>query len=441
MAANAYYKAGEERLNHRNDSVPNDVGRNDRLTLTVLSALCVTLGFFPNYGLSILSVLVFIVILGKGGIESAICAYVYLSIWGKFTTLPVFSGISLISVILSLYIFLHICRNKVKIRFVDFLLLFIVFFEGVHSVLFTKTTSGIFLVFDLMIIIYINSVLTKDENRRKEFYTRLFLYLYVSTVFSIFWGVGSYLAGKGARLYLHGQYFRRFQSTVGTDRSCMIYCSGLIYPLYYMKNKALRIGSVFGMMAALLMSFSITAILCAGVFFTIYLYDQYRSNRDEKKLWITLGILALIAYLIYIWYFGSHIGPINTIVRRVQLILARLNSGDVARATSGRSDILSNYRAIFNSLPLSQKLLGSGVTTFYGFSEVENFSHNTYLDLEMYFGLIPTLFIFWRLIHSIRIRRNDQQFTQILLLKTAYILTAFSVSMLTNNYWWAMFLI
>ena len=424
-----------------NQTMESTISNNDITVLFALSVMSLLMGFFSNYLLTALTVVLFVIILFRRGIETGICSYVYLSIWGRFTTLPVFSGISLISIILSTYLFIYILLNRIKIKIPDFILLLIVFLEGCYSFFITKTTSGLFLAFDIMIIIYINSVLVVDKEKTNRFWKKLLLYLYVSTIFSVLWGIVSFFRGNSTRLYLYGQYIRRFQSTVGTDRSCMIYCAGLIYPLYYMRNKTLRIVSIFGLLTALLLSFSMTAIICGSVFFSIYLYDQYKNDHQTKRIWIIAGILAFALYFTYIWNFGSHIGPINTIVRRAQLIISRIDSGDVARATSGRTDILSGYQVIYQNLPFYKKLFGSGVTSFYGHSGIVNYSHNTYVDMIMYFGIIPAVFLLFRLIQSYAKRKKDDLAVQISLLKVAYVITGFSVSMLTNNYWWMFFLI
>lgn len=69
------------------------------------------------------------------------------------------------------------------------------------------------------------------------------------------------------------------------------------------------------------------------------------------------------------------------------------------------------------------------------------YSHNSYLDMLFYFGYIPFVFIVYRIIKNIIDYRNKPEFIKILMMKEAYLITALSVSMFTNEYFWLMFII
>ena len=414
-----------------------------RIVLIILGFFSLLFAFISsNIFVNLALIVCFVLILLVGGFETGFYAYMYLVSWERFTTLPVFSSISYIGIILAAYIILSMSRKINKVNIWDFILLLIVALEGMFSYFVSNSFSGMMLLIDVIIVLGIYSILqNKSKDEVEKFWNRLFLYLYIGSLLSLVWGTFMYLQGDVATVYIGEVSILRLTTTVGTDRACMLLCTGMIYPIYYMKNRIIKIISIVVLTCSVLATVSMAAILCLAVFFIIVLFHKYRHIKSQKKAVMLIFLIVMIGYLIYSWNYMSGIGALDTVIDRLKQTIFRVNSGDLAAATTGRSDLLEAYWNYFKQQNLFAQLFGSGYTTAYNIILAENYSHNTFIDMLIYFGIFPLLLILIRTL--VKSRKTIQQGgnVQFLLLKTVYIITALGVSMLTNSYWWIFFIL
>ena len=405
------------------------LGYGDKLTLGILSVFSLLfIAFQNNLLINIALVFAFLFIVHKFGIKTGIMAYVFLVQWERFTTMPFLSAISIIDMILGLLIIVSLCRNSFKVRIDDFILLSIVTIYGSIALIWYKDFSGLRMLFDVFIVIYIRQVSLCDEEERVSFWKTLLFYLYVSALFSILWGIISMLRGDVIRLFLAGTYITRIRSTVGTDRSCMLYCAAAIYPLLYMKNKVIKYLSLGLLSAMLLLTFSMTALVCIIAFILIFLFFKYKESKSSKRLAIILLIIIISTAFFFIWNNGSGITAIDQMLGRARTVADSIYISDYSRATTGRTDIWEWYMNIFNNeFTIFNKLFGSAVLNYkfiYSFSE---YAHNTYIDMLLYMGIIPLALLFYRWIKRIREYRGTEIQLPIILLKVSYLITGLSV--------------
>ena len=426
-------------LGHEKETITD---RYDKRIVVVLSLIVFSMSIL-SFNTPVVLALIFtiIYILGKFGIDRAIASYIFVSIWARFTTLPVFSGVAIIALILGMYILLDIIKSKRTIKLIDFIFLIIVVLEGILSLFATNKFEGLMLIPDVLIACYASSVCKRTDEERLKFWNRILYYMYISTLVSIGWGFINFLGGNYATLYFYGAHIPRFKATIGTDRSCLIYCASLVYCLFFQKKRVVKIATIIILVFSLLSSFSITAVLCLFVVSGTYLLYSYKHNKSKTKIVIFILGCIIFMYILYVYNYGSHVSVIDTIVQRFKLIISRIDAGDTARATSGRTDIWQVYIQGFQNQSLFNQLFGSGYTSLLSLINSSAYSHNTYLDMLFYFGYIPFAIIIYRVIKNLFDYRHKPEFINILMMKEAYIITVLSVSMFTNEYFWLMFII
>lgn len=414
---------------------------SDKKALYGLSVLSILFVFLQNNQiLNLAAIALFLAILAQKDMSTAICSYFYLTTWERFTTMPVLSAISIIDMILGFVVVIQLIHKRIRIRLDDSVLLCIACIYSVIALLLHRNMSGIKMIFDVFIVIYIRYI-NQDKEDNADFWKRAFLFIYISTVLSIMWGFVSYMQGNVATIHLDGNIHSRLRSTVGTDRSCMLYCAAAIYPFFYMKKKWLKICSL-GLLATMtLLTISITAVLCASVFCLILLIDSYRKSKLNKGILVIL-IALILGTFYYVYNYGSGITAIDNMINRTKKVSMKVSDGDFSNATSGRTEIFDDYWYIYsNRFSFFNKLFGSGVVNYKYYYDLPDYVHNTYMDMLLYMGLIPLIFVFYRFYNGIKYYKNSNYQLQILLLKTSYALTALSVSMFTATYWWVFFII
>ena len=416
-----------------------ELRNQENRVLMLLCTIAILFSFFDiNYLIIGLMVALFIWICASCNLTIVISSYLFLTIWERCTSLPVFSGILIIRLFLFVFILVSTFKCTKRIKLFDFCLFVLLAIVGLISFLNTKNFAGLLLAFDAFSISYLHIFL--NDNRNVDFWKIAFRFIYYSALISIFWGLvqGSWAS---ANLYISNEYILWLTSTIGTDRSCMLFCTGLIYPLFYMEKNIKRIMCCSVFLVAMIMTFSLTAIVCLLLFVSVYLIFEYRQESSKTKLWILLGIILFLAWFAYIWAYGSSISAINTIVDRIKNTLFYLQNGQLDRVTTNRSILWKQYLELFRSFSLWQQLFGSGVIDAYTYFNMTQYVHNTYIDMLIYFGIVPMLLLIILLIRNIFSYRYSNDFAPILLFKVCYLFTAASVSMLTASYWWIMVII
>ena len=429
-------------LRKRKGILPKWLDSKERAVLLLLSIIAVAyLALGQNLLLNIAVIVCFVVILARCGIEDAIVSYLFLMFWERFTTLPVFSSVSLIVVILGLASAFAIIKNRVTVTIGGMLTLVIVGIYGLLCLLLTKKPDGILMLFNVIIALYARHIWKGYDGAENRFWKKAFFFIFVSCCFSFIWGIIRVQNGDAATLYLQSQYPIRASTTIGTDRSCMLFCTAMIYPIFYMKQSVWRVLLIIALVVANLLTISITAIVCLGLFSVVIFYDRIKNARSNKKYAIILLVMVLVAAIVYAYNYKTGLSVVDNITTRLHNIFSIAESGDLAKATTGRTDIASWYLDIFNESGLFHQLFGNANIGYYSEYAFTNFSHNTYLDMLLYFGIIPTAVLLIVNLVNIYQRRRIERNMNYAAMKVAFLVTAFSVSALTSNCWWFIFVI
>ncbi|NLK28675.1 MAG: hypothetical protein GX306_10095, partial [Clostridiales bacterium] len=130
---------------------------------------------------------------------------------------------------------------------------------------------------------------------------------------------------------------------------------------------------------------------------------------------------------------------IKPIVIRIDVVIEGLKSGDMSAATSSRSYLADIYLNDFENYSLFGKLFGSFYSNRFraimGISGLDNYAHNSFIDILLYTGILGIISLFAWIVMKVRFLKGREEFLPVVLLKLIFLLTGFSVSMLTNCYW------
>ena len=418
--------------------------RREDGTVAVLSVFALAL-FFSRGNLLVNACLIayFAWLLLTRELSLVITAYIFMLFWESYTTLPFASSISVIGALLSFRCFLGLLRGG-KVPAIDLIVILLLFCYGGLCFFFTRRLSGLEFATNSIIAAYVHERLAKDEAKRRAFWRRVFRFMLFSGSLAILVGCYNYFTGRVKTVYLGGiSRGRRFAGTLGTDRVCMMCCATAIYPLFYMKKGKLRLAVIGLCLLAIIMTVGITAILCLALFALVYFVGMMKGRTIKKrtKRRLFLLLLAVLLLAVLAWQFSDRIGFVNSMVVRVKRVLAKLSDGDLVGATSHRSVLYEQYLGVFRGFSLPKKLLGSASLSYYYEMGFSNQSHNSYIDMLLYFGILPMLFLLFSVIRTIRSYKGSGIGLPILLLKVAYCFTGLSVSMLTASYWWMIVLL
>jgi len=379
------------------------------------------------------------VIFSISSLNCSLLMYLFFTLWEDVT---VFSfGITL-SMVLQLImlgkmiIYYLSSRNAMFYKFSDIAVCAFGFFYGVMDfIIGTGGLSGISVAIDLFIVNYAFNIY-RHKDQSDKFWKAVFFTIMVSTFIAVIYGLinstsfDRWIVGLGSVKQLYG--------TVGTARVGMYLCASLIYPIFYLKKGILKIALCVLLCLAVFMTYSITALICLGIFWTIVILFKNKNNLG--KLLKKFGVISiLIVFIVLFWRSISETSVIKPFVLRFNIMMEGLKVGDMSTATSSRSYLAEMYLDDFKGYSLFNKLFGSFYTNRFkaitGILGVTNYSHNSYIDIMLYVGIIGIILFFVWILMKIRTLKGREEFLPVVLLKIIFLLTGFSVSMLTNCYW------
>lgn len=394
----------------------------------IIIGLCMMPFLFSFFGATTITkavlVLVFIGIILSSGLENSILSYLFLTFFIPITRGQGFTAVALCGLVLLFVLCVKLFQTPVKISTVIILVLLAIYTFRAYE--HTGDFSAITIMYDGLVALNVRNIIQEEDKSNKDtFLFKLFFTLFLAAVISILWGILNYglLSGE------------RFVIPIGTDRACMLCCSGIVFPLFYIKNKLLKAFCIFIMVFCLLLTVSMTGIICLFMFSGIYVVYKYKSNGQlsVKKLAIVILILICICVFIIVWNNGTGIESIDKVIRRAQLVSDQFSSGDYDAATTGRYYIIQRYLEYFSDFPFIKKLFGGGRPDYFGIAYYRNYSHNSIVDAVMFIGIIPFVsLLIWNFIgiREIKCKRNK---IQIILLKCIMLVTCLSVSMFTGS--------
>lgn len=396
--------------------------------IIIIIGLCVMPFLFSFLGATTttkaIMVLFFISILFFSGLNNAILAYLFLTFFIPITRGQGFTGVALCGIILLFVLCIKLFRNPVRTSTVVLLVILAIYTFRAYE--HTGDFSAITIMYDGLVAINIRYIIQEeDASNKNDFLSKLFFTLFLAASISIIWGILNFGLISG----------ERFEIPIGTDRACMLFCSGMVFPMFYIRNRWLKSLCMFIMIFSLLLTVSMTGIICLFVSACIYVVYKYRNNNQftVKRVAIILFILICILIFLLIWNNGTGIESIDKVIRRVQLVSNQFSAGDYDAATTGRYYIIQKYLEYYSGFSFVEKLIGGGRPDYYGIAYFRNYSHNSIVDAVMFIGIIPCILILLWNYFGIRTMTNKDNKIQIILLKAIMFITSLSVSMFTGS--------
>lgn len=373
-------------------------------------------------------------------LKTSLLMFLFFALWENVT---VFSfGLSLnltFQIVFCIKILLNslIGSKSIFYRYSDLTFLIGVLFYGFLNFLIgTGTFSGIGMGFNVFIAIYAFSIYEKKEET-DIFWKSVFYVIMISTLISVFYGY--YNETSNDRWIKGLGYVKQIYGTIGTARIGMYLCTSLIYPVFYMENKFLKVMLSIILSIGAIITFSITTLICLIIFWIVVLLFK-----QKKNLYYKLGIISIviigIMIIIMLWSVVSEINIIKPIALRVGIIIDAFKSGDMRLATSSRSYLSEIYINDFREYGVIGKIFGSFYVNRFeiitGYSNnVRNYAHNSFIDIILYAGLFGILSFITKIVKNLWNFRRKKEFLPVLLLKIIFVITGMSVSMLTSTYW------
>lgn len=383
---------------------------------------------FTLFGISTLSkiflICVFLCVVLFEGIDCAVCAYVYMVFFVSITKGESFTAVAYLGIILCIKIIIDQGIGSLKVSEVGMLILISIY--AIRSWVAGNGISQISMIYDLVIAIWIRHR-THHEHREDvdQFWKMFYKTIFLAALMSMLCGLIKYTGGV------------RFAIPLGTDTACLILVAGMIFPLFYFKNTFLKILSLCFLLTGIFMTVSMTALLCLGTFFAIYLFYVLLNKKEVsmKRKIVIIGLaIIFVIYLLVSWNYGSGITIVDNVINRAKIIIVQISNNELSRATTGRFDIYKLYLEYFNSFSLPKKLFGGGSISYIGQAYYRNYSHNSLIDAIMFLGLIPLfIYIIWVIKGVCRIKEEKHQL-KLLLLKFAIFVTSMSVSIFSSSF-------
>ena len=385
----------------------------------LLPIMSIALG--ANIFFDLLIVLLFAFILITTKIDGAVVFYSYIVFFSHLFRSFGITIVALLGIVLSILI---LVKHSNCISNHLFAMFFVSFYSLV-SIILTSDFASMALVYSIVIAFYIRDKILSDNH---NFIKEIFLSIFIAAIISTICGFTNYI-GLGSR----------FSIPLGIDSACMLLVGGMIYPIFYFKRAFYKFVAIVFLLIPLFLTVSITAIICLSVFtLFIILYSLFSKNskmRRSHKFYLIFILLLFLVLFIFVWNYGCGIVAIDNLIERIKTVIEQIGNGDLNKATTGRYDIYTMYINYFNSFPMFQRLFGGGRMSYYGLAYYRNYSHNTFLDSLMFFGIIPLSLVIVFLIDSfLSIKKSECAF-KIFLLKSVFLITSMSVSLLSGGYW------
>lgn len=363
------------------------------------------------------------------------CAFLMFAFYTLWEYVSVFSfGFSLnllLQVILTLKILLNwsvIWRSiyasplfMVTIAFFSFLFLY-----GVFAIMLTGSFTGISMAMKVFFGLYSISFFKTKEDR-VVFWKAVSLVILLSTLLSVLYGV---MNDTSIERWLNEdeEYTEQLYGTLGTTRLGMFLVISLAYPAYYIQNKLLKIPLLAFLTVLCFKTVSITALFLLFFFFAMYLLYATKSVLKSVACF-----LFAIVVVVVLFDELAKVDFVKPIASRIAYSVQMASYGDIDAATSNREGLSELAISKFQGYSFGEKLFGSMQTaTKVGLGM---HTHNSYLDMLLYDGLVGLLFFFLFSFCRVFHYRSPLVLYPVLVIKGVLLLAATSVSIMSASFW------
>ena len=172
-------------------------------------------------------------------------------------------------------------------------------------------------------------------------------------------------------------------------------------------------------------SLTAVALLC----FVMLIYMLSRGKIHTIVLRLSLSVILIISTF-PIWSTFSFVQPV---IDRIEYSSDAIEQGDTNAALTGREELKKYYLKQFEESDGPTKVLGNFRTTI----ETTGFnmnSHNTYIDILFYFGILGLFLLFIYQFKRYHIMKETQYFYPLISLKLLILIGASSVSIMSATY-------
>lgn len=222
--------------------------------------------------------------------------------------------------------------------------------------------------------------------------------------------------------------------SLGTTRLGMFLVIALIYPLYFVQKKEIKIGLILLLTTLTFMTVSMTAMAVLFLVFGIYFVSL---KKVKKVLVMPFFVLSLLVGTFNWWSSLSFVQPV---VMRASFVLYQSSRGDMDMATTGREHIKELYLKDLEKRSVTEKTFGICKPDNYD-RIIGKLSHNTYIDIIAYNGILGIVLLLFFCSKTILYYRQTELFYPILSMKLVLLIAAYTVSIFTSVYWtWFLFM-
>lgn len=397
----------------------------------IVAMLCLLdLSSIITYGVYFVIAIIFITI----PIEMALPFYAILLPWERILSLPGAGTLTLLIQLLLLAKYI----NSNKGRFTGSPRLVYVGYFAIYAVIsfaLNGAYSGFGLLFEFLLLELLFR--SKSTEAKTKIWNEIGKYYTLSLIVSCFFGV---VHGLFAERWVDG--LGRVPAFLGIQGANQTgFCINIAI-LLILTTKIPRRRKIVGLIICggfLAATISFTSIACALlVVMGCLLTDSIDGLNPKKTTKILFAMFVMAVAVIYV------ISPAGILVRyRVASVFNNISSGNIQRATSGRNVLSEMYLIRFEQLPLINKLIGVfNFARSYVMSggEYYQYSHNTFLDMLFYSGIIGIVIQIIASFATFRpIEKTDLLRKKILVLKILVIIEGFSLSIYSESFWFMWF--
>lgn len=370
--------------------------------------------------------------------EYLLLMYLFAMFWDNvlvFQSIGVSAGLVIDLIVFGRLVLLE--RKKIKVRLVPLAFIFTLAIFACITLVSSGSATGFSIFLEAFLVL---SFATQIDNK-KELWQGVFLTILLSVALSMCYGI---INGRSLNRFIVGNYshVNQYASTTSTARSGVYAVCVMVYPIYYEKRSVIRSCLLGILLMVTVSTVSITAMIALAIFGCI----AFITFNGEKNIVNSVGkriaiLIALIALLALSWDFLMTNSYTAAIFSRIETTISKFGAGDFSYATSGRDGLFKQYFDYFTELPIFNKIFGTGLLSARYAIGSSNYSHFTYLDILICYGVMGTVLYLAMFVGSIWRRRKTKHFIPILIVKVLVFWVGCSTSLLTNPDWFILFLL
>lgn len=317
-------------------------------------------------------------------------------------------------------------RKYRKVRTLFSFLVAYMLIIGLTSFALGNGLTGLGFFFKVTITSYVLTYLVTEEEFNKLLKNILQVLVFSSLLATIYgmyheMEVDRWISGMGESV-------TQIQGTLGTTRMALFYLTSVVFFLYYTKNPVVRYGGVICFSALTMMTVSLTAMALLLVLFAIYMFS---IGKIYKTILYSVVCVAVAVFSFPIW---SKIEIVRPIIYRGVYSFEAFMGGDTNKALSNREDLGYFYfNSWKNSSPIIQFFGNADVAT--NVTSTEMHSHNTYLDILFFFGVLGIVLLLIFQIRRFWLSKGTVFFYPYFTIKALFILSSSSVSIMPATYY------